>query len=215
MFEIYQVPGFYISSQPILSLYATGRTIGLVLDSGMDHTQIVPVSEGGTIAAAVSTLDLAGQQLSDALGSTMAQQDASLSSSTLGLQTVDAIKEALCYVAPKAGVAAPEEETYTLPDGRSITLQDERWQVPEAFFNPGAIQSDQKSFQQAIVDAVQASDSSLQSVLFENIVLVKCLPCCFRKFCSLYRYSLEEAQYSQDSLSVFSRSSTCLHLLRW
>ncbi|KAJ7022677.1 hypothetical protein C8F04DRAFT_1310439, partial [Mycena alexandri] len=34
MFETFNVPAFYISIQAVLSLYASGRTTGIVLDSG-------------------------------------------------------------------------------------------------------------------------------------------------------------------------------------
>ena len=46
MFETFLVPKIYVNIQAILSLYSTGRTTGLVLDSGDGVTHIVPVYEG-------------------------------------------------------------------------------------------------------------------------------------------------------------------------
>ena len=46
MFESFQIPQLYVNIQAILSLYSTGRTTGIVLDSGDGVTHIVPVYEG-------------------------------------------------------------------------------------------------------------------------------------------------------------------------
>jgi actin-related protein len=46
MFEKFSVPAMYVAIQAVLSLYASGRTTGIVLDSGDGVTQNVPVYEG-------------------------------------------------------------------------------------------------------------------------------------------------------------------------
>ena len=45
MFETFNAPAFYVAVQGVLSLYASGRTTGVVLDSGDGVTHIVPVYE--------------------------------------------------------------------------------------------------------------------------------------------------------------------------
>lgn len=45
-FEKFDVPALYIETQAILSLYASGRISGIVLDAGEGVTQCVPVYEG-------------------------------------------------------------------------------------------------------------------------------------------------------------------------
>lgn len=46
LFESFNVPALFISMQAVLSLYASGRTTGVVLDSGDGITQAVPIYEG-------------------------------------------------------------------------------------------------------------------------------------------------------------------------
>jgi actin-related protein len=64
-FESLQVPKFYITIAGELSLYATGHTTGLVLDSGDGVTQVVPVVEGYRIAECVHKLDIGGRDVTN------------------------------------------------------------------------------------------------------------------------------------------------------
>jgi len=53
MFETFNVPAYYLAIQAVLSLYSSGRTTGLVLDSGDGVTHTVPVYEGFSLSHAV------------------------------------------------------------------------------------------------------------------------------------------------------------------
>lgn len=46
MFETFNVPSFYVTIPGVLSLYAYGRTSGIVVDSGDGVTSAVPIYEG-------------------------------------------------------------------------------------------------------------------------------------------------------------------------
>ena len=59
MFETFRVPAFYLGIQAVLALYASGRTIGLVVDSGEGATNTVPVYEGFAMPQ-ISRIPLAG-----------------------------------------------------------------------------------------------------------------------------------------------------------
>ncbi len=63
LFESMNVPALFIAPQAILSLYASGRTTGLVLDSGDGVTHAVPVYEGFALPHAVVRMDLAGRDV--------------------------------------------------------------------------------------------------------------------------------------------------------
>ena len=47
MFETFNAPAFYVSIQAVLSLYSSGRTTGIVMDSGDGVSHVVPIYEGG------------------------------------------------------------------------------------------------------------------------------------------------------------------------
>lgn len=63
MFDSFNVPSYYVAIQAVLTLYASGRTRGLVLDSGDGVTHTVPVFEGYAMPHAIERINLAGRDL--------------------------------------------------------------------------------------------------------------------------------------------------------
>ena len=177
MFEKFKVPSTYISIQAILSLYASGRTTGLVLDSGDGVTHAVPVFEGYCVPKAIVRLDLAGRNLTNHLKDTLSERGYKFRT-TAEREIVRDIKEKLCYVAEdyeteliKSKKDSSLEKSYMLPDGNKVVIGSERFRVPEGLFQPSLIGMEVSGIQDVVYDCVNKCDIDIRKTLFENVVL--------------------------------------------
>ena len=65
MFETFEVRNLYIAIQAVMSLYASGRSTGLVVDAGDGVSHTVPVFEGFSIPHAVQKMEIAGRLITE------------------------------------------------------------------------------------------------------------------------------------------------------
>ena len=71
----------YVAIQAVMTLYASGRTTGLVVDAGDGVTTTVPVFEGFTISFAVEKIEIAGRILTAYLQKLLLEMGESFTSS--------------------------------------------------------------------------------------------------------------------------------------
>ena len=179
MFEKFDHPAFYIAIQAVLSLYTTGRTTGLVLDSGDGVSHTVPVYEGYSLPHAILRIDLAGRDLTDYLRSILTERGYSFVTSA-EREVVRDIKERVCYVARDFDghmrLSASDrrlelEETYELPDGQIITVGNERFRCPEVIFQPSFIGLDSPGLHESLFNSIMKCDVDIRQDMYASIVL--------------------------------------------
>jgi actin-related protein len=60
-FEQYETPAFFTCKKSVLSLFANGKTSGMVIETGCDSTQAVPISDGFVLHKNMYTLPIGGE----------------------------------------------------------------------------------------------------------------------------------------------------------
>jgi actin-related protein len=153
MFETFQVPGLYIENQAALSLYASGRTTGVVLDSGETVTHVTPIFDGYALPQATLTAHIGGQDVMNYIMQHSANNVKVDENTTLHIKNE-------CYVKLDS---IGDTSVYKVND-RVIDITDVKYKCTEILFKSNGVQN-------MINKAILECDDSIRENLYSNIVL--------------------------------------------
>jgi len=176
-FETFGAPALFVSAQAILALYASGRTTGVVLDSGDGVTHVVPVYEGFALPHAVMRNDIAGRDVTEHLMLQL-RRTGHIFHTSAEREVVRQIKEQECYVAfnrQKEEQVEHEktsaQQPFKLPDGTQIALGAERFRAPEILFDPRIVGLEYPGVHELLATSIGRCDLDLRMTLYSQIVL--------------------------------------------
>ena len=175
MFETFSTPSLYVAVPAVLSLFASGLSIGVVLDSGDAITHSVPIYEGCRIQNNILHLNIAGRDLNEYLMKLLVEKGDFQYKSIKKQETLAEIKETLCYVSldfDKDIKSDDVEKVYQLPDGNKIKLNNETFKCPESLFKSNLLCLNINGIQEILYHSIEkCHDIDVRKDLYQNIVL--------------------------------------------
>ena len=97
LFETVKIGSLYIANPAELSLYSSGRTCGVVIESGEGSTSITPIMEKVPLKEHIKNLSIGGLDLTLEMSKLLKECPLSFKSSA-PLEIAREIKEKLCFV---------------------------------------------------------------------------------------------------------------------
>lgn len=177
-FESLRSPSLYVVAPPVLSLYASGRTSGIVLDVGSDCTTALAVSNGYKAHPNAKRTNLGGTDVDERLILLLRKSGVVLGNGTNEIQAVRRLKERHAFVAVnpnQAEEAAKKKgaavEKFELPDGNIIYLGAERFRASEIFFRPELAGLETPGVAHHVGKAIDDADIELRKMLYGNVLV--------------------------------------------
>jgi len=174
MFESFTVRRYYVNIQAVLSLYASGRTTGVVVDCGDGVSHTVPIYEGYSMPHAIQRINLAGRDLTDYICKIL-QESKIVLTTTAERESAKKIKEDLCYVsenfAEEVDNFAGKEKQFEMPDGQVVTVHNQMIRCPELMFKPSLDGKEMMGLHELTRKTVNDCDLDVRKSLLENVVM--------------------------------------------
>merc|ERR1711936_189009 len=168
MFETFSTPAMYVAIQAVLSLYASGRTTGIVMASGDGVSLTVPIYEGYALPHAIYRLDLVGRDLTHHLQKLMTERGEYSFTTAAELEIVRDFEEEMATAEASNSI----EKSYELPDGQVIKVGNERFRCPEALFKPHMVGNmESAGIHETTYNSIMKCDVDIRKDLYANTVL--------------------------------------------
>ncbi|KAJ5079666.1 actin-7-related [Anaeramoeba ignava] len=176
MFETFNVPAFYLANSGILSLYSSGKTTGIVLESGGGLSHCVPIYESVDLKPQTKRIDLGGDDCTDYLMKSLIEKGYSISPHYQS-NIFNKFKEENCYVSFDFEEESLIDEKFIMkqkeiPEKQPINIGKERFESSEILFRPSLVGNyHQKGIHEMLYESIIECEHDLQKELFKNIVL--------------------------------------------
>ena len=175
MFEKFNVQGLFICIRPLLSMYCVGKTSALVVESGDDITQIVPINEGYYFPYSITKSNLGGKTVTNFLVNKLSEKNSNNISKKELEKSSKIIKEKYCRVSLKfeeeLNDIKDNEKQYKLPDGNEILLNKELFICPEILFDPSLIGQEIPGIPIQMYNSIMKCENEIRKDLYSNIIL--------------------------------------------
>jgi actin len=189
LFEVFQVPGLHTMPQSVLSLFSTGRTTGLVIDSGDAVTHACPVYDGFLLTHCIERLELGGRDVTNYLQRLLMKRGLNFESSAehhfvrelkeddkTGCIQVNVdptvTLEHLTAVSLSNEQEKQFEVDFVLPDGQPVKIGRERFQCTEMLFHPFMNGKEAVGICDMTWNSLNACERDVKKDMYSNVVLV-------------------------------------------
>jgi actin-related protein len=177
LFEAFKVPKLLISKQSELILHAMWQRAGLVIDLGHSSTICVPYYEGFEISPGIRKTKIAGNMLMDSINNYIK------STGNISVNIYDLPKrmEGLFYIANNFGLEMKFHERglsskdlakkMEIFEGIEIEIAEERFQIPEIFFQPELEGLNEPSLIDIVKESINSCPIDVRKELTKNIII--------------------------------------------
>ena len=171
MFETFKTQGLFLALQPFLSLYASGKFTGFIIEMGDGTTQYMPIFDGYIIDDRCERINIGGKDITNYMRKILNKKGFNFERIFEKILS-RRIKEEGCYIPISYKGELPEPFKYKLPDGTFVEIGEERIKYPEAFiFNPQLKGIESKGIGEMCNDLIQKCDEGLRKDLYNAIIL--------------------------------------------
>jgi actin-related protein len=166
LFENMHMPSICFGNSACLSLFASGRTTGLVMESGAGLTTSVPVFEGQMLSHAVSTMEQGGQDVTMYIHKQLADSGIKMDFATARL-----LKEQMAFTKSDKNqeLDGSQAVRYELPDGQEIEIAHSTLHAcMESLVSETKTTDGMSSM---LSESIRLCDDSIMADLADNIIL--------------------------------------------
>lgn len=144
MFEQFNVSSYFTTDAAVASLYAIGKSSGIVVNMGHEKIDIAPVLEGCMHPSAATRIPVGGKHMTEILKHVLAETRGI----ELEFEDVEKMKRSMC-----GNVTGNNENVYRLPDGEEIDISGAMEQMRQRVLEPYRLGIDSPDIAEACIHA--------------------------------------------------------------